>query len=85
MLSERGYLAQVKCDPDQFVESGRVPALSVQGGRTWNHPSFDGQYLLVRNSQQAMCYEIEAWHNPQPVSAEVTDDGESGGAMESSK
>ena len=85
VLSERGYLAQVKCDPDQFVESGRVPALSVQGGRTWNHPSFDGQYLLVRNSQQAMCYEIEAWHNPQPVSAEVTDDGESGGAMESSK
>lgn len=53
--SERGYVARVECSPTQQMETGRIEAL---GTRTWNHPAFNGKYLLVRNDRKAMCFEL---------------------------
>ena len=55
VLSEKGELAQVKCDPTQFSEVARIAALN---NRTWNHPAFDGRFLLIRNSELAICFEV---------------------------
>lgn len=55
--AEKGHVAQVKCDAAQFVELARVDALL---DRTWNHPAYDGNYLLVRNDKEAICFEVIA-------------------------
>ncbi|WP_156346534.1 hypothetical protein [Verrucomicrobium spinosum] len=34
---------------------GQLPALSA---KTWTHPTLAGKYLLVRNSVEAVCYEL---------------------------
>ncbi len=62
VLAEKGFLAQVDCDPTRFNETARLDALQ---DRTWNHPSFDGKYLLVRNDQEAICFEL-------PITATAT-------------
>ena len=54
--SEKGFVAQVECNPEGFKELNRFDALS---DRTWNHPASDGNYLLVRNDRKAICYSIE--------------------------
>jgi outer membrane protein assembly factor BamB len=42
-------------NPEAFEELGRLPALS---SKTWNYPTLAGRYLLVRNDQEAACYEL---------------------------
>jgi outer membrane protein assembly factor BamB len=53
--SEQGDVALAEAKPDAFVELGRIPALH---GKTWNNPTLAGRYLLVRNSEEAVCYEL---------------------------
>jgi len=53
--SEQGPVALAEARPDGFKELGRIPALSA---KTWNHPTLAGRYLLVRNSEEAVCYEL---------------------------
>ncbi len=53
--SEPAPVALVEAGPDSFEELGRIPALN---GKTWNHPPLAGRYLLVRNSEEAGCYEF---------------------------
>ena len=53
--TERGPVALAEARPDRFSELGRLEALD---GKTWNHPVLAGRYLLVRNDQEAACYEL---------------------------
>lgn len=53
--SERGPVVLMKATPEGCRERGRIEALS---SKTWNHPVLAGRYLLVRNDQEAACYEL---------------------------
>ncbi|MEP6671263.1 MAG: PQQ-binding-like beta-propeller repeat protein [Chthoniobacter sp.] len=53
--SEPGPVVLAEARPDGFKELGRIPALSA---KTWNYPTLAGRYLLVRNSEEAVCYEL---------------------------
>jgi outer membrane protein assembly factor BamB len=53
--AEKGDVVLVEPSPQECRELGRIHALS---GKTWNNPALAGKYLLVRNDQQAVCYEL---------------------------
>ena len=53
--TEPGPVVLAEAKPDALQELGRIPALS---SKTWNHPTLAGRYLLVRNDQEAACYEL---------------------------
>jgi len=50
-----GDLVLVEATPERHNELGRIPALA---GKTWNNPVMSGRNLLVRNHQEAVCYEL---------------------------
>ncbi len=52
---EAGELALVDPNPKAFVELGRITPLSA---KTWNNPAISGRRLLVRNHEEAVCYEL---------------------------
>lgn len=52
---ESGPVALAEANSEAYRELGRIPALS---SKTWNHPTLAGRYLLVRNDQEAACYEL---------------------------
>lgn len=49
--AENGDVALVKADPEEFVELGKISALT---GKTWNPPALAGKYLLIRNDHEAV-------------------------------
>jgi outer membrane protein assembly factor BamB len=53
--SETGDVVLVEAKPDGCKELGRISALK---DKTWNHPTLAGRYLLVRNNEEAVCYEL---------------------------
>ncbi|MCA9152567.1 MAG: PQQ-binding-like beta-propeller repeat protein, partial [Planctomycetales bacterium] len=55
--SERGFVAVVTASPNAFQELARVDALD---GISWNVPTLSWPHLLLRNDQQAVCWELEA-------------------------
>jgi outer membrane protein assembly factor BamB len=55
ITSETGELALVELNPDAFHQLAKIQALE---GKTWNNPALSGNLLLVRNAQEAACYEL---------------------------
>jgi outer membrane protein assembly factor BamB len=55
ILAESGELALVEANPERFVELARVQAIE---GKTWNNLALAGPLLLVRNAEQAACFEL---------------------------
>ncbi|MDE0467908.1 MAG: PQQ-like beta-propeller repeat protein [Candidatus Poribacteria bacterium] len=55
VLTESGEIVLVEPDPENHIEHARFDALK---GRTWNTPAIVGPYLLVRNDQEAACYQL---------------------------
>jgi outer membrane protein assembly factor BamB len=56
VLSERGEVVLVEATPDHANRVlGRFQALE---GQTWNNIALSGPYLLVRNAEEAACYEL---------------------------
>jgi outer membrane protein assembly factor BamB len=53
--AERGDVVLVEPSPDGLRQRGKVAALA---GKTWNNPALAGRYLLVRNAEEAVCYEL---------------------------
>lgn len=53
---EEGDVALVEAKPDAFNELGRFTALPT--GVSWNQPVLWGTKLLVRNNEEAACYEL---------------------------
>ena len=55
LLAENGELVLIEPDPAGLEELGRFPALS---GKSWNTFALSGSKLLVRNHQEAACFEL---------------------------
>ncbi len=53
--AETGEVILVKPDPERLFELGQNPGFS---SKTWNNPALSGRMLLVRNDQEAACYEL---------------------------
>jgi outer membrane protein assembly factor BamB len=53
--AESGEVVLVGCSPEKHVERARLAALD---GQTWNNPVLAGDKLLVRNAEEAACYEL---------------------------
>ena len=56
VTSEAGELVLLAANPGQRRELGRFQALE---GKTWNHPVVVGDKLLVRNGEEAACYQLK--------------------------
>jgi outer membrane protein assembly factor BamB len=55
LQSEDGEVILLDATPDRLRERGTFPALD---GKTWNNPCLYGNLLLVRNAEEAGCYEL---------------------------
>jgi len=55
VISEQGRLALVELNPAEFKELDTIQALD---GKSWNNLCLYGNRLLLRNSQEAACYEL---------------------------
>ncbi len=53
--AEDGSVALVEANPDEFRELARLSALHE---KTWNNPVLSGQYLILRNDKEAVCYQV---------------------------
>jgi len=53
--TEPGDVVLVEATPEGHRERARLPALK---GKTWNNPALAGDLLLVRNDQEAACYQL---------------------------
>ncbi|MCP4192064.1 MAG: PQQ-binding-like beta-propeller repeat protein [Planctomycetaceae bacterium] len=56
VLDENGMLFAVEARPDKHVQLGKFQAVE---GLTWNNLCLYDRFLLVRNGQEANCYELE--------------------------
>jgi outer membrane protein assembly factor BamB len=55
LQNERGPIALVLADSSGLHELATLPALT---SKTWNLPAIAGEYLLVRNDLEAVCYRL---------------------------
>jgi outer membrane protein assembly factor BamB len=53
--AESGDVVLVEANPAEHRQLGRFRALA---SKAWNNPALSGRYLLVRNDQEAACYEL---------------------------
>lgn len=53
--AESGEVALVEASPKRYRE---LCSFSAIEGKSWNSPALAGRYLLVRNSEEAACYEL---------------------------
>jgi outer membrane protein assembly factor BamB len=53
--AESGEVVLVDAAPGRHSVRGRFPAIE---GQTWNNPCLAGSLLLVRNAEEAACYEL---------------------------
>jgi outer membrane protein assembly factor BamB len=57
VLGERGQLALVEASPDGWNEFSKFQALNA---KTWNVPALAGGLLLIRNSDEMVCYDLKS-------------------------
>ena len=53
--TEQGAITLVEANPTAYREVARLNGLSA---KTWNTPALAGEFLLVRNDQEAVCYRL---------------------------
>ncbi len=54
--TEPGAVVVVEANPARYHEVTRLNALAA---KTWNTPALAGEFLLVRNDQEAACYRLQ--------------------------
>jgi hypothetical protein len=57
VLSDKGEVALVEANPERRKEVARFQAIT---GKTWNHPVLAHGKLLVRNGEEAACFQVES-------------------------
>jgi outer membrane protein assembly factor BamB len=57
VISESGELVMIEATPDGHNALGHIQTVS---GKTWNNLCLYGRHLLVRNAEEAACYELPA-------------------------
>lgn len=57
VVSEQGQVVLLRTNPDRLEELATLPALT---GKTWNHPVIVGDRLVLRNAEEAVCYELHS-------------------------
>ena len=62
VLSESGDVALVASDPTAYRELARFTALR---GKTWNHPIVFHDRLVVRNGEEAACFQLPVQPPPE--------------------
>jgi hypothetical protein len=71
--AESGEVVLVDATPEKHVVRGRLAAID---GQTWNNLCLSGDRLLVRNAEEAACYELpvlrKAGSSNDPVADPVT-------------
>ena len=67
VTTESGDVVLVEPNPERHIEHARFEALT---GKTWNPPALAGDYLLVRNSREAACYQLPTIDTKTDVNAE---------------
>jgi hypothetical protein len=55
VLSEKGEAVLLEANPERHTVRGRFQAIK---GKTWNHPVVAHGKLLVRNGEEAACYDV---------------------------
>lgn len=55
LVAEDGDVVLIEPNPEGLRELARFTALD---GKSWNTPALAGRYLLVRNADEAACYEL---------------------------
>ena len=55
VISESGELVLLAVDQKKYRELAKFQAIE---GVTWNNPALSGNYLLIRNAEQAACYKL---------------------------
>ena len=55
VAAEQGGVFLLKATPESLQELGSLDALK---SKTWNHPVVVGDRLYVRNSEEAVCYQL---------------------------
>ena len=55
VISESGELVLIAVDGEEYRELAKLQAIE---GVTWNNLALSGPYLLVRNAQEAACFEL---------------------------
>jgi outer membrane protein assembly factor BamB len=55
VLTEEGEAVFAEATPDGYREFAAFPAVS---GLTWNNPAVAGRWLVIRNAQEAACFEL---------------------------
>ena len=63
VLGEDGELVLVEASPDGHRELASLEALQ---GQTWNNLCLTGNKLLVRNAEEAACYELSMIRQATP-------------------
>jgi outer membrane protein assembly factor BamB len=54
--TEPGAVVMVDATPAGLNELGRIEGLKA---KTWNTPALAGEYLLLRNDCEAVCYKLQ--------------------------
>ena len=57
VLTEKGEVVQVEPTPERHRELAKFQAIE---GKTWNHPVLVRGLLLVRNAEEAACYDVRS-------------------------
>ena len=68
--TEPGPVALVEANPGEYHELAKINALS---SKTWNVPALAGEYLLVRNDQEAVCYRLPLRGNVQATATTTSE------------
>jgi outer membrane protein assembly factor BamB len=55
ITAEKGFIALVRADPEDYAELGRFAVFS---DRTWNVPALAGRRLFMRNHRELACVEL---------------------------